>query len=126
MKEKDLLESNLLGSFPSFDEAKHRILCSELKQLYVSITRTRQRLWIWETVDEQSKPIFDYWKKKGLVEVRKLNESLVRSTQVSSSREEWRSQGIKVCYIYQLKTLLGSNYFLFPHKMSLSSVPAIS
>lgn len=32
-------------SFPS-NEAKHKLLCFELKQLYIAITRTRQRLWV--------------------------------------------------------------------------------
>ncbi|KAL9416864.1 hypothetical protein AB3S75_039948 [Citrus x aurantiifolia] len=42
MKEQALLDSTLPRSFPSFNEAKHNVLCSELKQLYVAITRTRQ------------------------------------------------------------------------------------
>ncbi|KAK3222796.1 hypothetical protein Dsin_009821 [Dipteronia sinensis] len=69
MKEQDLLDSNSPRSFPSFDEAKHSILCSELKHLYVSITRTRQRLWIWENMEELSKPMFDLWKTKSLVKL---------------------------------------------------------
>ncbi|KAK9185221.1 hypothetical protein WN943_025576 [Citrus x changshan-huyou] len=62
--EQALFDSTLPGSFPSFNEAKHNLLCSELKQLYVAITRTRQRLWIWENMEEFSKPMFDYWKKR--------------------------------------------------------------
>ncbi|GAY56593.1 hypothetical protein CUMW_173100 [Citrus unshiu] len=42
MKEQALLDSTSPRSFPSFNEAKHNVLCSELKQLYVAITRTRQ------------------------------------------------------------------------------------
>ncbi|KAL6228189.1 hypothetical protein ACLB2K_002143 [Fragaria x ananassa] len=57
MKEQDLLDSTLPKKFPSFNEAKHNILCSKLKQLYVAVTRTRQRLWVCETVHEHSKPI---------------------------------------------------------------------
>ena len=98
MKEQDLLDSNSPRFFPSFDEAKHSILCSELKQLYVGITRTRQRLWIWENMEELSKPMFDLWKKKSLVQVRQLDDSLAQAMQVASSLEEWRSQGIKVCW----------------------------
>lgn len=94
MKERDLLDSNDV-KFPKFSKAKHRILCFELKQLYVAITRTRQRLWICENVDF-SKPMFDYWKKLGLFQVRQLDESLVHTMQVTSSKEEWSSRGTKL------------------------------
>ncbi|KAG6766037.1 hypothetical protein POTOM_030102 [Populus tomentosa] len=97
MKEQDLLDANS-PSFPSFDPAKDNVLCSELKQLYVAITRTRQRLWICENVEEFSRPMFDYWMKKGLVQVRKLDDSLAREMQVSSSPEEWKSQGYKLLH----------------------------
>ncbi|KAK0573666.1 hypothetical protein LWI29_011732 [Acer saccharum] len=107
MKEQDLLDSNSPRFFPSFNEAKHSILCSELKQLYVGITRTRQRLWIWENMDELSKPMFDLWKKKSLVQVRQLNDSLAQAMQVASSPEEWRSQGIKLFNVhnYEMATM---------------------
>ncbi|KDO57822.1 hypothetical protein CISIN_1g0357242mg, partial [Citrus sinensis] len=91
-----LFDSTSPGSFPSFNEAKHNVLCSELKQLYVAITRTRQRLWIWENMEEFSKPMFDYWKKKSLVQVRQLDDSLAQAMQVASSPEEWKSRGIKL------------------------------
>ncbi|KAI9170204.1 hypothetical protein LWI28_024307 [Acer negundo] len=107
MKEQDLLDSNSPRCFPSFDEAKHSILCSELKQLYVGITRTRQRLWIWENMEEFSKPMFDLWKKKSLVQVRQLDDSLAQAMQVASSSEEWRSQGIKLFHEhnYEMATM---------------------
>ncbi|MCL7025239.1 hypothetical protein MKW94_026771 [Papaver nudicaule] len=94
MKERDLLDSND-AKFPKFSKGRHQILCSELKQLYVAITRTRQRLWICENIDDFSKPMFDYWKKLCLVQERELDESLVRAMQVTSSKEEWISRGIK-------------------------------
>ncbi|XWS64003.1 hypothetical protein CRYUN_Cryun06bG0149500 [Craigia yunnanensis] len=94
MKELGLLDDNWSSS--SFKQAKHNILCSELKQLYVAVTRTRQRLWICENVEEFSKPVFDYWKKKCLVQVRKLDDSLAQAMQVASSPEEWKSRGHKL------------------------------
>ncbi|KAJ4710308.1 UvrD-like Helicase, ATP-binding domain, P-loop containing nucleoside triphosphate hydrolase [Melia azedarach] len=42
-----------------------------------------------------SKPMFDYWKKKFLIQVRRLDDSLAQAMQVASSPEEWKSQGIK-------------------------------
>ncbi|KAK8484172.1 hypothetical protein V6N13_122280 [Hibiscus sabdariffa] len=94
MMEQGLVDSTC--QFPSFHHAKHHIMCSELKQLYVAITRTRQRLWICETDDEFSEPIFNYWKKSFLVQVRKLDVSLARAMQVASSPEEWKSRGYKL------------------------------
>ncbi|MCL7039268.1 hypothetical protein MKW94_007686, partial [Papaver nudicaule] len=95
MKEQNLLDSND-AKFPKFIKGKHQILCSELKQLYVAITRTRQRLWIFEKIDDFSKPMFDYWKKLCLVQERALDESLVQAMQVTSSKEEWISRGSKL------------------------------
>ena len=65
--EQGMLESTEYKSYPSFNDSKHYILCFELKQLYVAITRTRQRLWICENNNRFSKPMFDYWKKRCLV-----------------------------------------------------------
>lgn len=84
---------------PKFSKSKHNILCSELKQLYVAVTRTRQRLWICENT-EISKPMFDYWKKKCLVQVGQLDDSLAQAMQVTSSPEEWKSRGVKVCFVF--------------------------
>ncbi|KAG5545647.1 hypothetical protein RHGRI_017957 [Rhododendron griersonianum] len=96
MKEQDLLDPGT--SFSSFNEARHNVLCSELKQLYVAITRTRQRLWICENMEDLSKPMFDYWKKKGLVQVKQLDDSLAQAMQVASSPREWKERGIKLFY----------------------------
>ncbi|CAL5430276.1 unnamed protein product [Camellia sinensis] len=94
-------------SFPKFDQARHNVLCSELKQLYVAITRTRQRLWICENTEELSKPMFDYWKKLCLVQVRKLDDSLAQAMQVASSPEEWQKRGIKLYHEnnYEMATM---------------------
>ena len=79
----------------SFDMEKHVVLCSELKQLYVAITRTRQRLWISETTGF-SQPIFDYWKKLSLVEVKHLDDSFAEEMKIPSSKDEWKARGVKV------------------------------
>ncbi|KAL3731199.1 hypothetical protein ACJRO7_028125 [Eucalyptus globulus] len=96
MKEHALLDNCSQWSSPSFDDAKHNILCSELKQLYVAITRTRQRLWICENALEFSKPILDYWKNKCLIQVRLVDHALAEAMQVRSTPEEWKSQGFKL------------------------------
>ncbi|CAL8990664.1 unnamed protein product [Prunus brigantina] len=96
MKEHDLLDSTLPEHFPSFDEGKHNILCSELKQLYVAVSRTKQRLWVYENMEELSNPMFNYWKRKCLVQVRHFDDSLAREMQAQSNPEEWRSRGMKL------------------------------
>ncbi|XP_061342438.1 uncharacterized protein LOC133288644 [Gastrolobium bilobum] len=107
MKEQDMLQPTELKSYPSFNDSKHHILCSELKQLYVAITRTRQRLWICENTEEFSRPMFDYWKKKGLVQFKELDDSLAQAMKVASSPEEWRSRGKKLFYQnnYEMATM---------------------
>ena len=96
MKKYLWLDEELPQSFPTFSEERHGVLCSELKQLYVAITRTRQRLWICENKEELSKPMFDYSKVRGLVQVRKLDDSVAQAMRVESSPQEWRERGKKV------------------------------
>ncbi|PWA96132.1 uvrD-like Helicase, ATP-binding domain, P-loop containing nucleoside triphosphate hydrolase [Artemisia annua] len=98
MKKYGWLNEKLPQSFPTFSEERHNVLCSELKQLYVAITRTRQRLWICENKKELSKPMFDYWKMKGLVQIRKLDNSVAQSMWVASTPQEWRERGKKLFY----------------------------
>ncbi|PWA91974.1 uvrD-like Helicase, ATP-binding domain, P-loop containing nucleoside triphosphate hydrolase [Artemisia annua] len=98
MKERDWLDEKITPSFPTFSDSRHGVLCSELKQLYVAITRTRQRLWICENKEELSKPMFDYWKRRGLVQIRKLDDSVAEAMRVGSSPEEWRERGKKLFY----------------------------
>ncbi|KAL3635026.1 hypothetical protein CASFOL_022080 [Castilleja foliolosa] len=106
LQDKDLLDADSL-SFPTFSQSKHNILCSELKQLYVAITRTRQRLWICENNKELSEPMLDYWKRLCLVQVRKIDDSLAETMHRASSPEEWKSQGIKLFWEknYEMATL---------------------
>ncbi|XP_068646917.1 uncharacterized protein [Aristolochia californica] len=94
MGEQDLLDSTSLR-YPKFDVTKHNVLCSELKQLYVAITRTRQRLWICESIEENFKPILDYWKRLGRVQVKHLDSSVAEAMRAASTAEEWRTRGIK-------------------------------
>ncbi|KAF8651806.1 hypothetical protein HU200_063328 [Digitaria exilis] len=96
MKSKDFIASSEVISHPGFERNKHYLLCSELKQLYVAITRTRQRLWICENADDYCRPMFDYWKKLCIVEVRLLDSSLIQAMQTGSSAEDWRQRGIKL------------------------------
>ncbi|KAL1807596.1 hypothetical protein ACET3Z_024586 [Daucus carota] len=96
MNDNNMLGSTASTSFPRFDLEKHGILCSELKQLYVAVTRTKQRLWICENSKDFSGPMFDYWKKLCVAKVRKMDDSFIKEMQVESNEEDWRSRGIKL------------------------------
>ncbi|CAM0903002.1 unnamed protein product [Alopecurus aequalis] len=96
MKDKDIKAQFVEISHPGFDRSKHHLLCSELKQLYVAITRTRQRLWICENTDDHCRPMFDYWKKLCLAEVRLLDSSLIEAMRTGSSTDDWRLRGTKL------------------------------
>ncbi|KAL5077780.1 hypothetical protein RYX36_016764 [Vicia faba] len=77
MKEKGMLASSSRINGQSFVDSKHKVLCSELKQLYVCLTRARKRLWICEEdEDEFGKPMFCYWEKKNLVQFKILDSSV--------------------------------------------------
>ncbi|KAL8259404.1 hypothetical protein R6Q59_027357 [Mikania micrantha] len=95
MNDQDLLTLSSSMLCLSFDMQKHAVLCSELKQLYVAITRARQRLWFCESTGF-SEPIYDYWKKLSLVEVKHLSGSFVDKMRTPSSKDEWRSRGFKL------------------------------
>ncbi|XP_050209293.1 uncharacterized protein LOC130015007 [Mercurialis annua] len=96
MKGKGFLEfPHHLKSVPSFDEGKHIAMCSELKQLYVAITRTRRRLWI---LENGQCPVLRYWEKLQLVHIRGLDGGFLEEIQVASSQEEWKARGFKFFY----------------------------
>lgn len=46
---------------PAFSHEKHYILSSELKHLYVAVTRARRNILICEENTEYSMPIREYW-----------------------------------------------------------------
>jgi hypothetical protein len=95
-KENNTTASSKQISYPEFDGIKHFLLCSELKQLYVAVTRTRQRLWICEDENDLCQPMFDYWKQLCLVQVKQLDSALVEEMQKTSSTDDWRLRGVKV------------------------------
>nr|CAB3488140.1 unnamed protein product [Digitaria exilis] len=103
MESKYIVASSEVISHPGFDRNKHYLLCSELKQLYVAITRTRQRLWICENADDYCRPMFDYWKKLCIVEVRLLDSSLIQAMQTGSSADDWRLRGTKELPMHETK-----------------------
>ncbi|CAI5954940.1 unnamed protein product [Closterium sp. NIES-64] len=81
---------------PAFDPRRHNLMCSELKQLYVVLTRARQRLWIYEEDEAARQPAMDLWKAMGLVVVRPLTTDLIASMHTESSPEKWHKRGLEM------------------------------
>jgi len=82
-------------------------LCTELKFLYVAITRPKKVLLVYDTDNALRKPLQDFWNKLGLIHVV-TKEMLVDTSQlplevstvlynqliqVHTSEEQWRVQG---------------------------------
>ncbi|MCO5580609.1 hypothetical protein L7F22_034479 [Adiantum nelumboides] len=82
-------------SHPAFDMTRHSLLCSELKHLYVAVTRARQRLWIYEE-DEVCRPMIDYWISQDLLETKLLDESFISQMASHSTPDEWKKRGFEV------------------------------
>ncbi|KAH9992492.1 hypothetical protein BJV74DRAFT_397873 [Russula compacta] len=72
---------------PTFDENRHAGVCSELKFLYVAITRARKNLWVVDR-SETAEPMRIYWSSESLV--HNCTPGIdVPQLAVSSSPEEW-------------------------------------
>lgn len=72
---------------PTFDENRHAGVCSELKFLYVAITRARKNLWIVD-LSETAEPMRIYWSSDDLVQNCTPGTD-VPQLAVSSLPEEW-------------------------------------
>ncbi|CAI6007409.1 unnamed protein product [Closterium sp. NIES-65] len=100
MRDHSLIPSAEDGSgrwqCPSFDPKRHNLLCSELKQLYVVLTRARQRLWIYEEDEGARRPAMDLWGAMGVVAVKALTADLLMSMHTESSPEGWHKRGTKL------------------------------
>ncbi|THU96851.1 hypothetical protein K435DRAFT_754482 [Dendrothele bispora CBS 962.96] len=78
---------------PDFDRNRSRYasICSELKFLYVAITRARENIWIVDSSDKCG-PMRRYWSSRDLV--RNLTPEMdVPKLATSSTPEEWDKQG---------------------------------
>ena len=81
----------------TFSHEKHYILSSELKHLYVAVTRARQQVWIYDENTEFSEPIRSYWEHNDLtrvVNIKDANEIGSLSTLAKKSNpDEWDKKG---------------------------------
>ena len=86
-----------------FNHDKHKILNSELKQLYTAVTRARAKVWFFDEDEENRRPVFEYFEQRGLADVVTLEarteessdgaQSLENMFSKESSIEEWEKQG---------------------------------
>ncbi|CAG8633342.1 4892_t:CDS:2, partial [Ambispora leptoticha] len=88
---------NQSGEVQTFSHEKHYILSSELKHLYVAVTRARQHIWIFDENDEYIEPICRYWERNGLVKViwSEDEASSFPTLARTSSPAEWNREGDK-------------------------------
>lgn len=73
---------------PIFDTVKHSVILTELRHLYVAVTRARNRLWIFDTSD-RIKPLKRLLSNKGLVRLCRPGDELPGMA-VASSQGQWR------------------------------------
>ena len=86
-----------------FNPDKHKILNSELKQLYTAVTRARAKVWFFDEDEENRRPVFEYFEQLGLADVVTLQAGTEKSSDSAqslenmfsreSSVEEWEKQG---------------------------------
>lgn len=80
-----------------FSQEHMKILESELKQLYTAITRARVNVFIAESNSERSKPMFEYFRRRNVVEVANAENtkdmSGVRVFGKLSTVDDWRQRG---------------------------------
>ena len=79
----------------AFSHEKHYILSSELKHLYVAVTRARQQIWIYDENTELSEPIHSYWKHHDLTRIIKDTNEIksLPTLAKKSNSDEWNEKG---------------------------------
>ncbi|KAF9509961.1 hypothetical protein BS47DRAFT_108769 [Hydnum rufescens UP504] len=75
----------------SCDPIKHRVIESELKRLYVAVTRARHHCWIWDS-SELAQPMINFWVTQNLVQVQDPSEDIPQLA-TQSTPEEWNTTG---------------------------------
>ncbi|KAG8760240.1 hypothetical protein FRC11_000711 [Ceratobasidium sp. 423] len=85
------LDSSKYRALPQFDVVRHAVICTELKNLYVGLTRARNNCWIWD-VSERAGPMKEFWIEKGLVRQCGPGDP-VPQLGASSSKSEWEERG---------------------------------
>ncbi|KIY72673.1 hypothetical protein CYLTODRAFT_343644, partial [Cylindrobasidium torrendii FP15055 ss-10] len=121
---------------PALDESKHGSVCSELKSLYVAITRARENVWIADA-SNTGEPMRQYWTSLDLVyNCAYAPGENVPPLATSSSFSEWEKQGhtmferqiydnAKVCFTRArkpIKAAIANAYDLRQHARATPTV----
>ena len=81
------------------------LLCNDLKHLYVSVTRPKQRLIIYDQNPEGRKAIKKYWEARGVIDVVNkgeekehpiLKDGIEAIADEANSKKEWRYMGFRL------------------------------
>ncbi|KAI5991852.1 hypothetical protein EDD15DRAFT_2368613 [Pisolithus albus] len=86
--DRDVLLSRDMGRSP------HTVLCTELKNLYVGITRARKKLYLLDH-SEKSEPMRELWSKKDLIDVAPPGTNICQYADKSTPRQ-WAAAGHKL------------------------------
>ncbi|CAG8567860.1 13873_t:CDS:10 [Dentiscutata erythropus] len=82
------------GGMQTLSYEKHYILSSELKHLYVAVTRAREHIWIFDEDTGLSEPIWKYWDHHGLVKEKwNGDETPFPILAKKSGINEWNRKG---------------------------------
>jgi tetratricopeptide (TPR) repeat protein len=79
--------------FPAFDFAKHKLLCYELKNLYVAVTRAKMNLWMFDENAGARKPFLDILRSKGFIRMVGIDDETMKPLATKSSAESWVKRG---------------------------------
>lgn len=94
-REMNNLNKEKIPHFTPFNLEKHKILCSELKTLYMVVTRAKKHLWFF---DESSfrEPFEFLWAENNLIDIatdthflKELGDSVLKAT----SKKDWQKVG---------------------------------
>ncbi|KIY72674.1 hypothetical protein CYLTODRAFT_449643 [Cylindrobasidium torrendii FP15055 ss-10] len=104
---------------PTFAGEKHASICSELKSLYVALTRARNKVWIADATGV-GEPMRQYWTILNLIENFKYTPgiSVPQLADSSSSDNEWKKQGETM--------LLRKNYYNAKICFTRAKLPAMA
>ncbi|GJP39593.1 hypothetical protein CLOM_g23947 [Closterium sp. NIES-68] len=83
-------------SLCTLDELRHCSLCSDLKQLYVAVTRAKQRLWVLEEQEgggDYCTPMGDLWTAMDIVAVKQGREIRPELVKRVSNEKDWQTLG---------------------------------
>ncbi|TFK38654.1 hypothetical protein BDQ12DRAFT_96280 [Crucibulum laeve] len=109
---------------PRFDESRHAAICSELKFLYVAITRARKNMWIADS-SVRAEPMRLFWSNRHQIKVCFPGDKIPRLA-VSSTPQEWSARG-KELFERKRYSLAKHCYdrAIMPHEAAIASAYAI-